>query len=400
MATFKYLRKIIPEVNYWVNRTLYNNSFNNTFVNCPTKISDFWRSKDSVVELIFNETADPSGNTYDGGYHFIWKYRTINNHRLHIYEPMLFKRVQVYYNSSWIYAAKDDEKYKDIFNLNDSSITTGIEDFEYPYGVKPTKYVNYNTHIVTGGSDQLHYNDPDYNPESEPDDDYVIYKEEENVFGLTEEELNMCEYLYYYRTGQYELIEQFNEDYYYNLQSPLSIWIYTYLMCYLYDYVNYEYLKTITSESDGSFRCLVEKHLQDRVYEYIQKHNMSLWENIKDNGSDKDTRTFVTYTLKNNVCIQKGRVKHDDILAKSIMLTNIDKIPETHNSFEFILDGKILKHGIDYKIINIYRESRPKISIQILNDSIDKYKGNKYQFMYNYTVIQTPISGINDLDKF
>lgn len=402
MATFNYLHKIVPEVNFWVNRTLYNNSFNNSFVQCPTKISDFWRSRDSVVELLFNETADPSGNTYDDGYHFIWKYRTINIGKLYFYEPMLFRRIQVYYNSSWVYAAKDDEKYKDIMNLNMSEIERQEipEDLDYPYGVKPSKYVNYNSHIVASGTDQLHYDDPPFDPESEPDPDIIIYREEENVFGLTEEELNMCEYLYYYRTGQYELIEPFEDDYYYTLQSPLSKWVYNYLMCYLFNIVNFNYLKTITDESDGYFRCLVEKHMQDRIYEYIQKHNLALWENVRQTHiTHEDKRSFVTYTMKNNTYIQKGRISENDIIASCIFLTDIDKNPETYNNFEFILDGKILKHGIDYKIENISSETSKKIRIVIINKDLELTSGQKYQFMYNYIVVKTPISGMIDIDN-
>jgi len=400
MAEFNYLHKIVPEVNFWTNRTLYNNSFNNSYISCPTKISDFWRSRDSVVELLFNETADPSGNTYDDGYHFIWKYRTVNIGKLYIYEPMMFRRVQVYYNSSWVYAAKDDEKFKDIMNLNNSTLDLkdGDPDMDYPYGIKPTKYLNYNSHIVASGTDQLHYDDPPFDPESQDDPEIIIYAEDENVFGLTEEELGLCEYLYYYRTGQYELIEPFDENYYYTLQSPLSIWVYNYLMCYMFNFVKFEYLKTITEPSDGYFRCLVEKHMQDRIYEYIQKHNLCLWENVRD-MIKVDKRSYVPYSMRNNTYLQKGRMTEDDVNNRCIFLTDIDKNPETYNNFEFILDGRILKHGQDYKIENIHKESKKKIRIVIFNN-VEINPDQKYQFMYNYTVTQTPISGITEIDEF
>ena len=392
--TPKFLNLLIPEVNFWINRNLYNNSFNHTFVKCPTKMSDFWRSKDSVVELIFNETADPSGNEYDDGYHFIWKYRTINLDKLHYIEPLLYKRIQIYYNSTWVYAAKDDPKYSDIFNLVNSKYE--IDDYEYPYGVKPSKYINYNSHIVTSGSDQLHYDEPPF-PESEDDEEVSIYQEAENVFNLTEEELNMLEYLYYYRSSQYELIEPWEEDFYYTLKSPLSKWVYIYLMCYMFNVVNEDYMKTITTKDDGSFRCLCEKHFQDRIYEYVQKQSLVLWEKIIDRKV-RDTRSFTPYTLKNNTFLQKGRILNDDISTFKIFLMETTRPPEQYNSFEFILDGVILKNGVDYRIKNLSKESSPKICIEIINKKLEWEIGMKYQFMYNYTLLKTPISGLNELD--
>ena len=393
MATSKFLNILVPELNFWVKRTLVNNLFNSSPIKIPTEISDFWRSLDSVIEIIFNETADPSGNTYDDGYHFIWKYRTINLNKLHYIEPMLFKRIQVYYNSTWIYAAKDDPKFKDIFNLVNQEYE--IEDYDYPYGIKPTKLVNYSSHIVTSGSDQVHYDDPPTESESESEGG-ESYKEAENVFGLTEEELNMCEYLYYYRIGEYENID-INSDMYDELESPLSKWILVYLLCYMYGYYDFRYLRTLCNEEDGSFRCLVEKHLQDRVHEYIQKHNFLLWENILELKT-KDKRTFVPYTIQNNTQLQKKRIEEDDILARCIVIDDIDKKPECYNNFEFILDGIVLKNNEDYKIKNIYKESRPKICIEILNNNIKMNYYQKYQFMYSYSNIRKKNTGLNNID--
>lgn len=394
MATRNFLFKLVPEVNFWVNRTLYHNFFNKDSISCPTKISDFWRSKDSVVELIFNETADPSGQTYDDGYHFIWKYRTINLKRLPPIEPMLFRRIQVYYNSIWVYAAKDDPKFNEIFNLVDPSITVD-NDYEYPYGIKPTSYLNYNSHIVTGGTDQLHYDDPPF-PPPDPGPEPVIYPADENVFGLTEEELDMCEYLYYYRTGQYELIEPFDKDYYYKLQSPLSIWVANYLMCYLFDYVNFKYLKTITTKEDGYYRCLCERHFQYRIYEYLQKHNLTLWDNVLDFGI-KDKRTFKNYTLENDIKFQKSRVDDSILESKCIHLDDIDKQVSQTDNFEFIYDGLVLKNGVDYSIKNIGKESKQNTVICLTNNK-NFENGIKYQFMYSYTKKKNPICGIKRFD--
>ena len=386
MATRNFLFKLVPEVNFWVNRTLYHNLFNKDSISCPTKISDFWRSKDSVVELIFNETADPSGQTYDDGYHFIWKYRTVNLKRLPEKEPMIFRRIQVYYNSTWVYAAKDDPKFEDIFNMVDPSVTVD-DSYEYPYGIKPTSYLNYSSHIVTGGTDQLHFDDPPQ-PEPDPGPDPVIYPADENVFGLTEEELDMCEYLYYYRTGQYELIEKFDEDYYHKLKSPLSIWVANYLMCYLYDYVNFEYMKTITKESDGYYRCLCERHFQNRIYEYLQKHNLILWENVIDGK-----RTFKNYTLNNDIQFQKSRID-DNILEDSfICLKDKSKPASQIDNFEFIYDGKTLKNGTDYTIKNNEKEFEQETIIHLLNKK-DLETGTKYQFMYSYIKTKNPITGL------
>ncbi len=394
MSTMNFLNILVPELNFWVNRTLVNNLFNSSPIKVPTEISDFWRSTDSVIEIIFNETADPSGQTYDDGYHFIWKYRTINLSKLHYIEPMLFKRIQVYYNSTWVYAAKDDPKFKDIFNLVNQEWDPS-QDYNYPYGVKPTKFVNYTSHIVTGGNDQLHYDDPPIESESESESGEV-YREAENVFGLTEEELALCEYLYLYRIGDYEHID-INSDMYDDLESPLSKWVLVYLLCYMYGYYRYDYLRTLCDEMDGSFRCLVEKHLQDRVYEYIQKHNFVLWENIIELKS-QDKRTYVPYTLQNSTQLQKKRLLEDEILARSIPIDDVDKKPETYNNFEFILDGIVLRNNEDYKIKNVYKESKPKIYVEILNNNIELKYYQKYQFMYSYTNLRKINTGLNNMD--
>lgn len=395
MSKFKYLRKIIPELNYWVNRILFNNSFNKDYLSCPTKISDFWRSRDSVVELIFNETDDPSGAEYDDGYHFIWKYRTVNLKKLHLYEPMLFKRIQVYYNSSWVYAAKDDPKFQDIFNLNDSSVTYDDQNYEYPYSIKPTEYVNYTSHIVGTGTDELHYDDPKTEPPEPQPDDSIIYVEAENVFGLTEEELKMCEYLYYYRTMQLDKID-IDPEWYNTLQSPLSIWILTYLLCYVKDYVDFNHVVTFTTESDLSFRCLCEKHLQQRVYEYVQKKSMILWENILETNG-KDRRSFKNYTLVNKNVIQRGRLTQENISCKCI---DIDAKYLAHTEdFEFILDGLCLKNTVDYRIVNTSKESEPSYKIRFLTNKLTTFVGCKYQFMFNETSTKNPITGINSIDS-
>jgi len=393
MATIKYLHKLVPELNLWVNKTLYNNLFNKKLVQCPTHMSEFWRSKDSVVELLFNETADPSGAVYDGGFHFIWKYRTVNVKKLYSLEPTLFKRIQIYYNSTWVYAAKNDTKFNELFNLAESTITSDQDGYEYPYGIKPTSYVNYNSHIVTSGSDQLNYEDPAVVINESESDGYVVYASDENVFGLTEEECQLCEYLYYYRTGQYDLIPEFEDDYYDNLVSPLSKWVYVYLNCYLYNTVNENHLRTLCVESTGSFRCLVEKHLQDRVYEYIQKQNMTLWERV-DNVDGVDKRSFTTYTLGCNTYLKKGRIQSN---ADGIILSNLDKIPNNHTSFEFIYDGMVQKHGVDYVLKNTGNECKPIVKLVFVN-KIKYVENQKFQFMFNYVNPKTPFTGVKKID--
>ncbi len=392
----KVFYKIVPELNFWFNRISFNNTFNRTNVSCPTKISEFWRCKDSVVELIFNETADPSGKTYDDGYHFIWKYRTVNLKNLWYYEPMIYKRIEVCRNCCWVYAAKDDEKFIDVFNLYDKDLTVGVSDYDYPYGIKPTKYVTYNSHIVCTGTDPLYYDD-DPISESESEEDPIIIPADENVFGLMEEELKMCEYLYYYRTGQYELIEEFDEDFFYTLKSPLSKWVYIYLMCYMFNRVNEDWLQTLTMKEDGCFRSMCEKHLQDRVYEYIQRQFMTLWEKINNLGGVQDQRTFETRTEPCFTCLVKNRVTEDDINAKCIVIT--DRQPYFNMSFEFIYDGVKLKQNVDYVLKNTNNYSDPRVIVELTGKNWKVESGNKYQLMYNYVVPCSPFSGVKQLDN-
>lgn len=387
------VREIIPELNLWINRTLYNTENNFEHINYPVPVSDFWRCKDSVIELLFNETCDPSGKVYDGGYHFIYKYRSVNKDRIYHNDSTLWRRIQIYRDSSRVYAAIDD-KFEDVFNLYApnlsfyESVTNG-DGYPYPNDAVPTDYMlKYRSEIITSGNDQLHKELPDgENAPSSGEECPYVEQRGENIFLLTDEELEMCEYLYLYRTGQYELIEPFTDNFYYELQSPLSKWIYLYLQCYLFNIVNYEYLDTITNESDGILRIYAEHYFSDRIYVYIQKQHTSLWNEIQDIGS-KDKRVFETYTQYNLTLIYKKRFTEDDVKYSQIIIDESeDRQPSENDTFEFIYDGIRLKQGYDFEVKNAGSGSKPQIVV-IINKPINQ--NEKYQLMYSYLSISTP----------
>ena len=318
----------------------------------------------------------------------------------------MFPRIQIYKNSSRIYAAKDNKfldiqnmynKFLDIQNMyNEDSSNTYDSNDSYPYldGIKPTKYITkYKSNIITSGSDELHQELPDNTDYNEDSDNSIpsVIENEENIFSLTEEELKMCEYLYLYRSEQFELIEPFDTNFYYTLISPLSKWIYVYLQCYMFNTVNYEYLDYITKDSDGVLRCYAEKHFSDRIYEYIQKHHCSLWNNIVDLGV-KDKRVFINYTFNSLTLVYKRRLTKQNLELKNIVIeVPNNEQPYINKSFEFIYDGVKLKQGVDYKVVNVSTLSNPQIVIELLNISLFK-EHEKYQMMWNYLNQSSPLS--------
>lgn len=389
------VKEIVPELNLWISKTLYNNDTNYAYTNYPTEVSEYWRCRDSVLEIIFNETADPTGTVYEDGYHFIYKYTTINKSRIVHVDPGLWPRIQIYKNVMRVYAAKHD-KFNDVSNLVEPEETPiydlGEEGYPYPPGTKPSKYVTqYRSEIITTGTDQIHRELPDGPPVPPPEEPCpTVYNKGENVFMLTEEELKMCEYLYLYRTEQFELIEPFTNDFYYTLQSPLSKWIYVYLQCYLFNVINYEFLHTITKETDGVLRIYAEKHFSDRVYAYIQKHFFSIWNRVDDIGG-KEVREFVDYTQPSLTVVYKQRITQAQIDLKNIVIdVSKEDQPGDNYCFEFIYDGVKLKQGVHYSIKNISNLSNPQIVVQLLDKEFAP--DTKYQMMWNYLCLTSPDS--------
>lgn len=389
------VREIVPELNLWINKTLYNTENNYEHVNYPVLISEFWRCNDSVIELLFNETCDPSGKIYDDGYHFIYKYRTVNKDRIYHNDSVLWSRIQIYRDNLRVYAPIDD-KFKDVFNLYSPNLNfyetvTSGDGYPYPNDAVPTEYVTkYRSEIITSGNDQLHKELPDgENPPTSGEDCPYVEQRGENIFLLTEEELQMCEYLYYYRSEQFELIEPFGDNFYYELQSPLSKWIYLYLQCYLFNMINYEQLNTITKKEDGIIRLYAEKYFSDRIYSYVQKQHTSIWNDVKDLGSH-EKRIFETYTQYNLTLVYKRRITEEDINRSQIIIEESkEKQPSENTSFEFIYDGVKLKQGYDYNIENAGTLSKPQIIVSL---NKEMKLNNKYQFLFSYLPITTPQS--------
>ena len=388
-------REIVPELNLWINKTLYNTENNYEHVNYPVLISEFWRCNDSVIELLFNETCDPSGKIYDDGYHFIYKYRTVNKDRIYHNDSVLWSRIQIYRDNLRVYAPIDD-KFKDVFNLYSPNLNfyetvTSGDGYPYPNDAVPTEYVTkYRSEIITSGNDQLHKELPDgENPPTSGEDCPYVEQRGENIFLLTEEELQMCEYLYYYRSEQFELIEPFGDNFYYELQSPLSKWIYLYLQCYLFNMINYEQLNTITKKEDGIIRLYAEKYFSDRIYSYVQKQHTSIWNDVKDLGSH-EKRIFETYTQYNLTLVYKRRITEEDINRSQIIIEESkEKQPSENTNFEFIYDGVKLKQGYDYNIENAGTLSKPQIIVSL---NKEMKLNNKYQFLFSYLPITTPQS--------
>jgi len=391
------LKKLIPELNLWFGNILVNNDINIIHIDFPVLLSQKWRCRDSVIDLLFNECCDPSGNTYDG-YHFIQRYKTLNFNRIYPYDATFYRRIQTVINRCYVFAADDptNEELQAAFNKVTPSYivdpTSNVDTIAQRAGVTPTKYVTkYDSEIITSGTDQLHQELPDREEEEEGGEP-TIYTPGELIFEFTDEELEMLEYLYLYRTEQYSSIPQFAEGYYNTLESPLSKWVYLYLQCYLRGIVNWEYLNTICNiETDGSLRTMYEKHAQDRIYQYIQKQYHIIWNRIDDIGENQLRRIFEDYTMPCHTYMEKARITQSDLTLAKIKLDDKSEEdqPITSNSFEFIYNGLILKAGKDYQVVNEGTLKDNKTVVK-LNDPSKFSVGNKYQMLWSNLKLTTP----------
>ena len=390
------LKNLIPELNLWFGNILLNNDINIIHVSFPTLLSQKWRCRDSVIDLLFNECCDPSGNLYDSRPYII-RFKTLNLDRVYPYDPAFYRRMQVVRNRCYVFAADDpsNKELQDAFNKVTPSYiidpTSNIDTIAERAGVTPTKYVTkYDSEIITSGNDQLYQQLPDrgdYPPQPEPG----IYTPPEDIFQFTEEELEMLQYLYYYRTEQYEAIPEFEEGYYNKLISPLSKWVYLYLQCYLRNTVHWEYLNTICDmKTDGVLRTMYEKHAQDRIYQYIQKQYHIIWNEIDDIGGNELRRIFVDYTMPCGTEIKKARITPENLDDECIKIELDEQHqPVDSSTFEFIYDGLILKAGKDFIVKNDGTLKDTKAVIYLKD--LSKFKeGTKYQMMWSNLTLTNP----------
>lgn len=394
------IRSFIPELELWIHKILTNNNLTSSYVNNPVKVSEKWRCRDSVIELLFNETFSSSGKLYDRNLPFIYLYKTANIKKLFDFDPLLYRRIQIYpYKYVWCASDPDNEELKEIQN---EVIPTFSDDTNtgcsYYSGINPTKYVTkYKSVIVTTSNDELHVELPD-GEDPEPDPDPEVYGPDANILGLTEEELEMCQYLYYYRTGQFELIHCFPRNFYFQLRSPLSKWIYLYLQCYMFNVVNYQYLNTITTEDDGILRCMFEKHAQDRIYQYIQKQHCVIWNDIQSIGGNRLRRIFEDQTMPCLTFISRRKITEQNLNSSEVSIqVKQDNQPTEINNFEFIYDGVILRNGIDYEVINIGNFKETLAVVKLKNKEIFKV-GGRYHMMWSCLTLTTPNTRIKGFD--
>lgn len=400
------LKNVIPELNLWFGNILVNNDINIVHVDFPVLLTQKWRCRDSVIDILFNECSDPSGALYDG-HPYITRFKTINLNRLYPYDATLYRRVQTIINRCYVFAADDpnNEELQAAFNKVTPSFvidsTNDGDTIAQAAGVTPTKYVTkYDSCIVTTGSDQLHCELPDKDYDGDDSSEPSAYTPGEDIFMFTDEELELIDYLYYYRTEQYELIPKFEDGYYEKLVSPLSKWIYLYLQCYVYNIVNWEYLDSkCTIEHDGILRTMFEKHAQDRIYQYIQKQNYIIWNEIQDLGDNQLRRIFVDYTMPCLTNLSKGRISDIHLsMGKIVLDFPENKQPQDSKTFEFIYDGIILKLGKDYDVINEGTLKDTQACVILKNPS--KFNSNtKYQLMWNCLTPSSPYSRVKGFKK-
>lgn len=364
---------VIPELNYWFKVALENSSVYNCYYDLPGKLSDHWRCKSSVIELLFNENFNPDPPTWLDPEHksvveftndrrYIYTYRRCN--LLHIKDKDFLNRIQLYRWTVNTFAANSD-KFLDEFNMR-GSLYDHIQctDTTLPYDVEESERSPYITYI---GRVWFSTNYPlPYWGEGEikPKPDEPIYLLDENILHLTEEDHIMLELLYDYKTGKN--VNLCCVDYN-SFFSPLAKLIYIYLEgMILHTITHYDIKQTI---GITMLQQMYEKHVINMLYMLFQKlYGIDFEETFIVNGKlcKYEQDTLMTMKLINDTIIINDMIKDQNEIS-----IRHDKLPHYRRDFTVFADGKCLIQDKDYTaIIDSSDIENPIIRIKFLNSEL------------------------------
>jgi len=267
--------KIIPELNYWIYQRYFEGPINEYPFEFPTEMNKSkWCSDNSVLNLLFNETFN------EDSYQILYKQISFQN-------------------------------------LNDIILTTRLVQFRNDIQI----------YKCSRGS-VLPY-PPPTTPCSLPNENG------ENIFEFDEEEINLLNILFDYRSTGYDTSSQLDVIIFDDLNSSLSKLIYIYLQLSIYD--NFDiYDNSLTySNQNRLIELLFEKYVIDTYFRLLQKSYLVL----------DSTTTLKTIELQTI----------DEVITVNNIYFNAQRAPLQYTPFELedftlIVNGEVKKIVFDYDV--------------------------------------------------
>lgn len=243
--------EIVPEINFWTNVVILNSPVKDKFVELPTIYTDVWNSKNSVIDLLFNETfvsdfqqsSNSSSSASELPFTYMFRLADVSK----IKDKALLSQLTIFWNHFKIYVSENDT-YSEFF---DTSYTTP-----------------------------------------------------ENIFNLNDEELFYLCLLYEHKIGNLIDISSIKYD---EIVSPLSKCIYIYLKCEIDN--NFDLYSEENPITDGTniLHSLYEKHMSDHLYQ-LKAQQYCVNDAIE--GVDY---LFTLQTLKNRIYLSSEQIQNRKI---------------------------------------------------------------------------------------
>lgn len=332
---------VLPELNFWINQILKNSTITDTSHRIPSNLSSSWREPNSILELLFNETFNPTSDdlleqSIDKKY--IFEYQKCN--LLFIQDKKLLSRIQPYRWNANVYAAKSS-KFSDMFDMTGSSDNSEQEEQRLlPFDVSEedrSPNITYKSRTLFTTNYQLVDTDKNLIINTPPP--HPIEVPSEDLFSLSESDFQMLDLLYDFKTNN--IISLTNIDF--ESLTELAKLIYIYLDVFVND--SYQYYDQSTPISTTMLSGLYEKHVINMIY-LLRSKQYGVIYNDKEIINNQQTNINVDefMIMKKNhlrVLLTQEQVDSDEIIIT-------DKIPWDRKDFDLFKDGLIMKSDVDY----------------------------------------------------
>jgi len=403
---------LIPELNFWMIKTLKSSPVNPNYHKIPSDISDFWRESRSVLELLFNENFNPestpsssSGSITDmesiNDKPYIYKYRKCN--LLLIPDKNVLRRTQMYRWNALIFAASSN-KFATMFDMSNTHFDQSPNPTQPPTNpvdaswldenqvtmrlptdvneADRSPYITYKSNIYTPGSYPLV--DMDQNAPVNPLPPSVIYPPPEDPFQFSEQDFMMLDILYDYKLGYPVTL---NGIVFPDLTCIAKL-IYIYLDAFLNNsFVYYSDDQTI---SDGSnILCtLFEKHVINMIYHLKQRQYGVIW---KDQYVISDRIVEINV---NDFLIMKKETKRITITEEMFVNNEIlitENIPWDRRDFVIYQDGVVIEQDKDYTVVIDFSDpNKPIAHVHFITDIF--LPGDILELIWSHIDPYSPIS--------
>lgn len=406
--------KLIPEINYWIKKLSLQTPINEKDFSIPTEVSDVWRDPNSVVDLLFNENFNPilpqSSSSVDDEFfgvsdrRYIYKYRSVDINN--IPDKNITNRIKIYRSLCTVYAV-NSLKFLDYFNTNDTSVNNEnslgvslVNDFlrgiffdsDSITEEERSPYITYKSDIFFSSNYPVWRNrgiDLDNYSDVIEEDEQINLDDPINIFGLTEEELDMLDLLFDFKTS---IVVDLSLVNFQTLVSPLSKLIYVYIDALQNDSFTYYNDKTPFSNGTVMLHTLFEKYVLDIIYIYRKGEYR-----VNYRESDVINNELVEKNVDYFMALNKFRYTYDvtpeDIIDGYIILsTDIEgKFPWDKNDFIMFRNGRIIKNEEEYNVrINEDDPENPYVIINLLDNKF--YSDDPLVFYWSYVDKQSSFS--------